>query len=156
MMLVSNQHKSHRGFTLIELMVVLVILGTMLTLVGGATVQSYEKAQAKTELMQLRNTLSALGYRGFSLGKSIIVKLEGKRLTAKTEIVFPKESIDSDEELKKNVILDKTYEYLFFQPQKIRFSRKGFAQDDDIKVFIGNREEAFSLRTNMKVINHEK
>jgi len=102
-----------KGFTLIELTVVMAIVALLVGLVGPMTVQQLDKAQAKAELLNLKRELVAISQRAFFSDSQLTAKLVGKELnvfTADTE----------------TVIYHKTFDYLFFQPQEVVFNKIGF------------------------------
>lgn len=115
-------NKQERGFTLIELMVILVIMGTLLSLVGPMAVKNVEKMGIKTEEMQFKNWLSKSVFVAFNRGESIEVKLEGYSVTAQVR--------SSNEQLK--TIDSIRFDSLFFQPQDIYFNKNGFFRPETV------------------------
>jgi len=113
-MLGSNKRES--GFTLIELMVILVIMGTLLSLVGPMAVKNVEKMSVKTEEMQFKNWLSKSVFSAFNRGVPVNVKLEGHSATA---------LVRSSDGQSKTIDLIQ-FDSLFFQPQDIHFNKNGF------------------------------
>lgn len=116
------------GFTLIELMVVMLIMASLLSLVGGVGVKGYESAQKKTELMTLSNTITALSYQAFSSGRQIEFNFKGHAVEASYSPKLDNES----------VLYNKIFEYIFFQPQKFVFNKNGFAFPSEIRAQTGN------------------
>jgi len=55
-----RKRKSQSGFTLIEIMVVVVIIGMLMTLVGVRIFSRLEKAKRKVAVAQIRNFMTAL------------------------------------------------------------------------------------------------
>jgi prepilin-type N-terminal cleavage/methylation domain-containing protein len=106
--------KISSGFTLIELMIVMSIVALLMGMVGPLAINSLEKAQAKQEMLTVKNWLRKVSYRAFTTGTEHIVKLSGKNIILQ---------IKGDAELP---IENKTFESLFFQPQELRYSQKGF------------------------------
>ncbi|WP_085298083.1 prepilin-type N-terminal cleavage/methylation domain-containing protein [Cognaticolwellia mytili] len=103
-----------RGFTLIELMIVMSIVALLMGMVGPLAINSLEKAQAKQEMLTVKNWLKKVSFRAFTTGKEHVVKFSGKNiiLHLKGEALSP--------------IENKTFESLFFQPQQLSYSAKGF------------------------------
>lgn len=131
MMLVSNQHKSHRGFTLIELMVVMVILGTMLSLVAPLAVKNVDKAKVRTEIAQLNNWINKISFSSYYKGLSTIAFFDGKSVSV---YVLPKKQVNvADDEQNEKTVIDRIdFDSLFFQPQQIEFNKNGFPQQEKL------------------------
>ena len=70
-----------RGFTLVELLVVLAILGLVVALVGPLTADRLDKARAQEEWLVLERTVSGLAFRAFAEGRPVELQAEGSRLT---------------------------------------------------------------------------
>jgi prepilin-type N-terminal cleavage/methylation domain-containing protein len=68
-----------KGFTLIELMIVMAIVSLLLGLVGPLAINNLEKANAKQELLTIKNWLTKISYRAFHTGKEHILKLSVKK-----------------------------------------------------------------------------
>ena len=74
----------HRGFSLIELLVVLSIAAALMALVGPLGVRSLERTQAQSEMVSLQRWYDHLGYQAFIRGKVITIKWQGNdRVAAK-------------------------------------------------------------------------
>jgi len=102
------------GFTLIELMIVLTIVGFLMTMVGPLAVQSVEKAQAKQEMLMMKNWLRKISARSFNTGQAFELKLAG----VKAELYIKGET--------QQPIISQTFESLFFQPQEFLYNHRGF------------------------------
>ncbi|WP_024611188.1 prepilin-type N-terminal cleavage/methylation domain-containing protein [Pseudoalteromonas sp. TB64] len=111
------------GFTLIELMVVMAIVALLIGLVGPMTIQQLDKAQAKAELLNLKRELVAVSQRAFFSGQQLTVKLSGK------EFKVYKATLETP-----LVLYSKTFKYVFFQPQEMKFQKTGFVDTSSIKV----------------------
>ena len=70
-----------KGFTLVELLVVLAILGFVVALVGPLTADRLDKARAQEEWLVLERTVSGLAFRAFAEGRPVELQAEGGRLT---------------------------------------------------------------------------
>ncbi len=106
------------GFTLIEIMIVMSIVALLMTMVGPLAINSVEKANAKQEMLTMKNWFRKISYRAFSTGNSYQLKLSGKKAelyqvfnsTEQTPVLFKTKNLES----------------LFFQPQILNYSAKGF------------------------------
>ena len=122
-----------KGFTLIELMVVMAIVALLVGLVGPMTMQQLDKAQAKAELLNLKRELVAVSQRAFFSDMQLTAKLAGKELNVYSE--------DS-----QTIIYNKNFDYLFFQPQEIVFNNIGFV--DLISINANYRDEPLKININ--------
>lgn len=68
--------KRHYGFTLVELLVVMAIVGTLISLVGGLALDSYQKFQIKAELVTVERLFQTAANRAYLLEKDASVKVE--------------------------------------------------------------------------------
>lgn len=109
----NNCFRKYKGFTLIELMIVMSIVALLMGMVGPLAMNGLEKAQAKQEMLSLKNWLRKIGARAFYTGKEHHVELEGKGV-----ILF----VTNEEKPIETV----NFESLFFQPQSVSYSKKGF------------------------------
>ncbi|MFD2168186.1 Tfp pilus assembly protein FimT/FimU [Thalassotalea euphylliae] len=126
--------KRQTGFTLVELIVVMAIVGTLLSFVGPVTVNAMEKFEARQEMEQLKNWLMKLSSKSYATGTSNLVVFEGKKIS-----VFErknKDGIASD---------TKTLEYLFFPTQSVSFTSKGFVTTDKLNVLVGSNDNVIDL-----------
>jgi prepilin-type N-terminal cleavage/methylation domain-containing protein len=112
--------RKQQGFTLIELMIVMSIVALLMGLVGPLAINSLEKAQAKQELLTVKNWLKKISYRAFTTGQTHIVKLAGKNvmLYSKGQQTMPIENRD--------------FEALFFQPQELIYNKKGIVSPSNL------------------------
>ena len=65
-----------KGFSLIELMVVLVLVSLLGSLVLPGLSNAYISVSARADLEQMLLRLSRLGYEGFSTGSAIVIESE--------------------------------------------------------------------------------
>ena len=110
--------EKNRGFTLIELMVVMAIVALLLTMVGPLAINAVDKANAKQEMLNMKNWLRKISYRAFATGNSYQLKLTGK----KAELFV----IDENDEKLQPPLISKTLDALFFKPQILTYNPKGF------------------------------
>ena len=66
-----------RGFSLIEILVVLTIMMALLGLVGGSVVDGVSRARAQTEVISVFSLLKRVSVSSFTSGQPIIVSFEG-------------------------------------------------------------------------------
>lgn len=112
------QSKHPLGFTLIEIMIVMSIVALLMTMVGPLAMNSVEKANAKQEMLTMKNWLRKISYRAFTTGNSFQLKLSGKE----AKLYLVSENSEQAPKLFKAI----TLESIFFQPQVLNYSTKGF------------------------------
>lgn len=111
----SNKPALQSGFTLIELMVVMTIITLLIGLVGPLAINSLDKAQAKSEILTLKNRLRKISYRAYILQSSAEVTFKGKEIT-----------ISYNGSNSQPITI--TNEVLFFNEQVLYFNNYGFVQ----------------------------
>jgi len=83
---------------------------TVLGLVGGATVESVDRARAQTELISLYGLFKKSSVRAFASGSSLDLRLEGAVVDILIEGRDP---------------IQKQFEHLLFDGQVVSFNRNG-------------------------------
>lgn len=73
-----------RGFSLIELMIVIVLMSLLAAIVAPLTFRQLDRAKAKTEYLVFRNTLKSLSAKAFTQGLSYEIKMAGNSYTARS------------------------------------------------------------------------
>jgi prepilin-type N-terminal cleavage/methylation domain-containing protein len=129
-----KHQNSNTGFTLIELMIVMSIVALLMGMVGPLAINSLESAQAKQEMLTVKNWLRKVSARAFSTGQAHVVKLSGKNVQ-----LYVKDN-------EQNLIENKTFESLFFQPQLVNYSKKGFVSIDKVEGTYRNRPLTINLK----------
>jgi prepilin-type N-terminal cleavage/methylation domain-containing protein len=120
-----------RGFTLVELLVVLAILGFVIALVGPLTVDRIDKARAQEEWLVLDRTVRGLAFRAFADGKDVELRGEGTLLTWK---------LGNAEARSLNLA------HLFFDsPQVVRINPNGVADPASLTLRQAGRERSLDL-----------
>jgi prepilin-type N-terminal cleavage/methylation domain-containing protein len=118
-----NSLRQQLGFTLIELMIVMSIVALLLSLVGPMAIQNLEKAEAKQEMLMMKNWLKKISYRASATGQQHQLKLSGN--TAELYMITTEQNESSS-----HIIITKTFNSLFFKPQQLTYSAKGFVTPD--------------------------
>lgn len=119
MFLSKFQIGTSKGFSLPEMLIVLLILSTALTLIGPLTVSRVEKQKHKQELKELKTSLMYYQLHAKWSNEPVIVLFEGKNFTL-LQAGKPKEV--------------KKFETLSFQKQSITLYSSGFASECNIKL----------------------
>jgi prepilin-type N-terminal cleavage/methylation domain-containing protein len=120
------------GFTLVELLIVMSIVGTLLSLVGPLAIDSLSKAQARSEVLTLRNWINYQSQRAFITGTDVQLQLLGK--TAELTLSPTQKTT-------------REFEYVLFKDQTILLSKHGFIQPDKITATIVDKDISIDLKT---------
>ncbi|MGJ8680091.1 prepilin-type N-terminal cleavage/methylation domain-containing protein [Paraglaciecola sp.] len=120
-----------RGFTLIELMVVMAIIAILMSLVGPLVVNSLQKSQAKVEVMTIKRWSKNISIRAFMTQQVLLLELNGKSAKLINEQNVVIKSVD--------------FEYLYFQPQSIEFNSNGYALQGSLQYQLKENRFEFSL-----------
>ena len=123
--------KQQKAFTLLELTIVISIVFILISLVGPMTINSFEKTEAKIEFKTLKNWLKSVSYQSYIQGTELQLTLDGKqaKLTNQNETVK-----------------EHTFNYLFFQPQKVVFNDKGFVYEAKIEMTFKGKPTFINLQ----------
>ena len=120
-----------RGFTLIEILLVVTLMSIVLALVAPLGIKQVEKARAQTEWLTLDRELGRLSLNAFVTSEFITVNAAGKQLAWES---------DSG---KQGVI---EFEQLFFAPdQLLTINPNGIADPFEITVMQRERQRTLSL-----------
>ena len=116
--------KRLRGFSLIELLIVLSIMMTLLGLVGGNVIESVERTRAQAEVVSFFELLKKCGVSAFASGQSLSVVLDGNRVTIEPSTGQVREVI---------------YEYLDFEDYQMTFFRNGLPDTVNLTVNVSGK-----------------
>jgi prepilin-type N-terminal cleavage/methylation domain-containing protein len=130
-----KQLKKHGGFTLIELMVVMAIVALLMSMVGPLAINAVDKANARQEMLTMKNWLRKISYRAFATGNSYQLKLSGNKvelfLISSDTTSNINEEI-TDESNKQIPVISRTFAALFFQPQALTYNANGFVSPTSV------------------------
>lgn len=119
------------GFTLVELLIVLTIIGLTASLVAPLGAKQFDKARAQEEWLTLRRTVDGLAFRAYSLGRETELHAKGTSL----EWAFA----DG-----KKGHLD--FKKVFFAPeQTISIDRNGYADRDRLELRMAGAPRELTL-----------
>lgn len=144
------------GFTLIELMIVMAVVGLLMALVGPLTIKGYEKIQAKEEQLTLANWIRTNSYRSFAMGKEGTFELNNNTINfsfekiRKTDSVSPlninkRGNIENETEIKNEIIAQYSFEYISFEPQKFTVNVFGLIYPTEVKIHTRNKNLSIDL-----------
>jgi prepilin-type N-terminal cleavage/methylation domain-containing protein len=117
------------GFTLVELLVVMTIALTAVTLVSGLAIDSQQKFKVKAETLSLRGIFRKISNTAFILEASLDIVVKAERIQLLTE----------DESL----IFEQRFEQLSFTPIRFNVNELGVFEKNSIQYFISGRSHQF-------------
>lgn len=131
MILVSNTIKVvQRGFTLIEISIVLVISSLLIGIVGPLTVDSLERTSAKQELVEIKDFIRKVAWKSYLEGSTYRLDFKGKQVD-----VFNREIL-----IKKHSL-----EYVFFREQSIMLNQHGFTENNVLEATVRKKQYRVEL-----------
>jgi prepilin-type N-terminal cleavage/methylation domain-containing protein len=120
-----------RGFTLVELLVVLAILGFVVALVGPLTADRIDKARAQEEWIVLDRTVRGLAFRAFADGREVEIRAEGAELRWKMAGLE-----------ERSLPLERLF---FDEPQVVRINSNGVAVPASLALHQAGRPRVLEL-----------
>jgi prepilin-type N-terminal cleavage/methylation domain-containing protein len=129
-----------KGFTLVELLIVMAIMSLILSIVGPLTVKMVDKAQAQSELITLKNAIHKLSYKAFASATPYTLTLNSKILRLESERSNP--SIHR-------------FEYLSFSDQVITFNSRGYPSPETLSFFLQGRNDTINLFKLIEGVNEK-
>lgn len=119
-----------KGFTLVELLVVLTLMGLVLGLVGPLSVDSFERIKSRDEVLELKHLLRLASADAFLSASWLTVTMERGDL-AIHDLEGPRRT--------------KRFIYLSFPNQELRFSPQGLPLGAGIQYLRRGRQETIEL-----------
>lgn len=110
------------GFTLIEILVVLLIVGAGISLVGPRLISTYEGIKASAEEQKLADIVEMVKMLSFFRQVSYTIELEGDSLKVRNEDIRCK------------------FEFIRFPAKSVTFNRNGFPDITRIRYITGEKE----------------
>ena len=126
-----SRSKCSRGFTLVELLIVLTIVGLTASLVAPLGAKQFDKARAQEEWLTLRRTVDGLAFRAYALGRETELHAKGTSL----EWMFA-------DGKRGHLYFDR----VFFEPeQTIAIDRNGYADRDRLQLRMAGAKRELPL-----------
>lgn len=120
-----------RGFTLIEILLVVLLMSIVLVLVAPLGIKQVEKARAQSEWLELDREIGRLSLDAFIRSDFVTLHAAGKRLAWKSDAG-------------QHGMLE--FEHLFFSPeQQLTINPNGIADPFEIVVLQRDRQRTLSL-----------
>ena len=117
------------GFTLIELMIVVVIIALGAGLIGPLSLKELNKSKAKIEYLELRNTLKTMTTVAYARGFGYQVVLAAKTMTI----------ISANGEQVYN------YEHIVLPRVSFYINHNGFPSVDSLVVMVGKKQQSLNM-----------
>ena len=114
--------KYSKGFTLIEILVVLLILGLVISLTGPRLFNLYEGIQVSAEEKRVEEIIEKVKIVSFLRQISHTIILEGQTLSV----------VNNDIKLE--------FRHLYFPAKVLRFNKNGFTDISKIRYLVGKKE----------------
>ena len=127
--------KFSKGFTLIELIIVLSIVSLLLSVVAPISIKAVDKTEAKTELLSTTKWIKNIGFQSFIEQQSYMLELNGNTLS-----LYKKPSND--------LVKIKQLESLSFTQQWVNFNANGFITPEQISGHFRGEPLTISLESN--------
>lgn len=131
----STGFKFSKGFTLIELIIVLSIVSLLLSVVAPISIKAVDKTEAKTELLSTTKWIKNIGFQSFIEQQSYMLELNGNTLS-----LYKKPSND--------LVKTKQLESLSFTQQWVNFNANGFITPEQISGHFRGEPLTISLESN--------
>ena len=122
----------NKGFTLIELIIVLSIVGLLLAVVAPISIKAVDKTEDKTELLTTTKWIKNIGFQAFIEQQNYALELNGNTLN-----LYSKPS--------NELIKTKTLESLKFTLQWVNFNANGFVSPQQINGHFRDQPLSISL-----------
>lgn len=134
-----------RGFTLVELLIVISIIGLTVSLVGPLTVNQLSSAKRTQEREQFNRHIQQWRFNAVQWRTPVVLELEGRHLR-----VYDEPNWQQQPEL----LAHYTYEQLRFPRQNIRLNAHGYWSDTRVEWYEGEQDSVRQKElTNRGVIN---
>lgn len=134
----------NKGVTLIELLIVITIMMTMISLVAPLAISTIDKAEAQNEFLSFCNVLRRTSVKAFANGSGIELELKDNKLTAYQTSTY-NFNLDSEGLEQNKVLYERSYKFLTFQPNHIFFNKNGIASLALIKLNQQSRKRELDL-----------
>lgn len=124
-------HSKMPGFTLVELLIVMLIISLGVSLVGGFSIDSYSKFQVTAEQKQLSQAIRKLKRDAFSMEQKITLRFSDNNLM----IEMPGISTSQVQ-----------FVYLDFPEQRLQISKLGLIEPKQLKYQVASKSKSLTFQ----------
>ncbi len=165
---VTKLNSWQRGFTMVELLVVLAIAGILLTLVGPFTVNQLDNVKRAQEREEIRLLLNQWQFQAFQQRRAFHIRFTGHDIHLYGLDSFKYDSRQpaaeegtstTNESLNQSLshsLSHSTFEYSEFPQQSIEINAHGFVTPIQVRVRQGEREFTLSLENLGFTASHQR
>jgi len=135
-----------KGFSLIELMVVMAIMAVIMSLSGGLLQKSISQQERLVEIEKVKQIFNQLIYRAYYQGETIQVRLEENKLIVQTKAAL-QDITNFDHTKNNNHYFDdiKEFTHLVFVAQTYAITSKGIVLPSTYGILTENDVKKFQL-----------
>jgi prepilin-type N-terminal cleavage/methylation domain-containing protein len=149
---VRKTNNNYQGFTLIELMIVMVIVALLMSLVGPLTIKSYEKVQAKEEMLSLKGWIKGNSYRSFATAQQGEITLSEQSIAFTYIDKNARSDANNDlDNINGDPIASRSFKYLSFARQKIAVNTFGLVTPNSITVQLNGNDIQLIISENTSI-----
>jgi prepilin-type N-terminal cleavage/methylation domain-containing protein len=129
------------GFTLVEMLIAISIMGLILSLVGPLTLKVIDRAQAQSELISFKNNLKKVSYVAFvSSTEHTFVFEDNNAIIFKADKKYAKIS----------------FKHLLFTPQELTFNSRGYPSPEILEFNSANKTVSLNVFRLIEGANEKK
>jgi prepilin-type N-terminal cleavage/methylation domain-containing protein len=122
-----KMEKHSKGFTFIEILVVLIILGLVTSLIGPRLFHAYEGIQVSAEEKKMEEIIEKIKIISFLRQVPHTVRLEGRTISV------------------MNNDIRVEFRYLYFPVEVLKFNKNGFADISKIRYLVEGKERVIHV-----------
>lgn len=130
--------RNSKGFTLLELLIVIVLMSFSVSLVGPSLFNQIEKSKINAEINQMEAQLHLIQQRTFLSRHPLVLSFSGKEMHLFELGDEPDEGMTIDAEV--STLAEYSYDYLFFKPVTIIYNQYGQPSDAYLEASVEQKE----------------
>lgn len=145
-MLASSQ--TTKGFTLLELLIVMLLMSLSVSLVGPSLLNQIEKSRINSEIGVFQKQISLLQQRAYLSKSPLWLKLEGKRVlvfNGRSELISNTTMSTNTRKSDSSSSVFYEFEWLFFAPVKLEINQHGVITPQQVKASVNQKVYSIDL-----------
>lgn len=136
-----TKKETNKGFSLIELMVVMAIMAVLLTLTGGVVQKNIAQQERIVEIEKVSQLFKKLSYQSYYGKGPINLRLQENKI-----FIFTQDEPNNDSDVDSSKSQDLFFNQLTFVAQDYTISSKGIISPNSFGVFFANDIRQFPLK----------